>query len=86
MTIQALYPKNRGHWKQFSSWKPEEKFVEREKKVAAEVQVTQGYTWTEEMGIVIACLVEDEKTHLINWVKEVTRQMFPDLDLPHLFS
>ena len=39
--------------------------------MAAEVQVTQGYTWTEEMGIVIACLVEDEKTHLINWVKEV---------------
>ena len=23
------------------------------------------------MGIIIACLVEDEKTHLINWVKEV---------------
>jgi len=39
--------------------------------MAAEVQVTQGYTWTEEMGIVMACLVEDEKTHLINWVKEV---------------
>lgn len=40
--------------------------------MAAEVQVTQGYTWTEEMGIVIACLVEDEKTHLINWVKDVS--------------
>ena len=40
--------------------------------MAAEVQVTQGYTWTEEMGIVIACLVEDEKSHLINWVKEVS--------------
>ena len=77
--VQALYPKNRGHWKQFSSWKPEEKFVEREKQVAAEVQVTQGYTWTEEMGIVIACLVEDEKTHLINWVKEVS-----PLDTPAL--
>ncbi|KAF9644412.1 timeless-domain-containing protein [Thelephora ganbajun] len=69
--VHALYPKNRGHWKQFSSWKPEEKFIEREKKVAAEVQVTQGYTWTEEMGIVIACLVEDEKAHLIDWVKEI---------------
>jgi len=40
--------------------------------VAAEVQVTTGYSWTEEMGIVIACLVEDEKTSLINWVKEVS--------------
>ena len=79
-TIQALYPKNRGHWKQFSSWKPEEKFIERERKVAAEVQVTQGYTWTEEMGIVIACLVEDEKTHLINWVKEVGLPDFPPSD------
>ena len=76
-TFQALYPKNRGHWKQFSSWKPEEKFIEREKKVATEVQVTQGYTWTEEMGIVIACLVEEEKTHLINWVKEVGLPDFP---------
>ena len=36
--------------------------------MAAEVQVT----WTEEKGIVKACLVEDEKTHLINWVKEVS--------------
>lgn len=49
--------------------------------MAAEVQVTQGYTWTEEMGIVIACLVEDEKTHLINWVKEVSSPKFPSLDL-----
>ena len=81
-TIQALYPKNRGHWKQFSSWKPEEKFVERERQVAAEVQVTQGYTWTEEMGIVIACLVEDEKTHLINWVKEASLSNSTSSDLP----
>jgi len=80
--IQALYPKNRGYWKQFSSWKPEEKYIEREKKVAEEVQVTQGYTWTEEMGIVIACLVEDEKTHLVNWVKEVGLPDFLSLDLP----
>lgn len=55
--------------------------------MAAEVQVTQGYTWTEEMGIVIAYLVEDEKTHLINWVKEVNRLYFSALDLPlNLFS
>jgi hypothetical protein len=51
--------------------------------VAAEVQVTQGYTWTEEMGIVIACLVEDEKTHLINWVKEVSWPDFPPELLSH---
>ena len=81
---QALYPKNRGHWKQFSSWKPEEKFIERERKVVAEVQVTQGYTWTEEMGIVIACLIEDEKTHLINWVKEVGSSVFPTRAFSHL--
>lgn len=50
--------------------------------MAEEVQVTQGYTWTEEMGIVIACLVEDEKTHLVNWVKEVSLPDFLSLDLP----
>lgn len=49
--------------------------------MAAEVQVTQGYTWTEEMGIVIACLIEDEKTHLINWVKEVGLSEFPSSNL-----
>ena len=49
--------------------------------MAAEVQVTQGYTWTEEMGIVIACLVEDEKTHLIDWVKEVSLSNFLSSEL-----
>lgn len=49
--------------------------------MAAEVQVTQGYTWAEEMGIVIACLVEDEKTHLIDWVKEVSLSNFLSSEL-----
>lgn len=49
--------------------------------MAAEVQVTQGYTWTEEMGIVIACLVEDEKTHLVNWVKDVSPPIFLSSEL-----
>lgn len=33
------------------------------------------------MGIAIACLVEDEKTHLIDWVKEVGLSDLPSLDL-----
>lgn len=49
--------------------------------MAAEVQVTKGYSWTEEMGIVIACLVEDEKTYLINWAKEVNLLSSIPLDL-----
>lgn len=77
---------NRGHWKQFSSWKPEDKFVEKERRVTAEVQVTKGYTWTEEMGIVIACLVEDEKTHLINWAKEVSLMGVPPSGVPSFCS
>ena len=50
--------------------------------MATEVQVTQGYSWTEEMGIVIACLVEDEKTHLINWAKEVSPAAFLIIGAP----
>ena len=31
----------------------------------------KGYSWSEQVGIVITALVENGKTELIEWVKEV---------------
>jgi len=73
---QAFFPKNRGHWKQYSSWEPETKgrrgheLVE-DTKLPSEVQVKKGYSWSEQIGIAIAALVEDGKTELVEWVKDV---------------
>lgn len=38
----------------------------------AEVKVKKGYTWSQQLGIAIACLVEKEQKHLVDWVREVT--------------
>lgn len=37
-----------------------------------DVQVKKGYSWTEQMAIAIACLVEEKKMELIDWVKDVS--------------
>lgn len=42
-----------------------------DKRFPPDVQVKKGFSWTEQMAIAIACLVEDEKMELINWIKDV---------------
>ncbi|EIN14680.1 timeless-domain-containing protein [Punctularia strigosozonata HHB-11173 SS5] len=75
LVIEAWFPKNRGQWKQFSSWEPEKK--EKRYNTAADarlppdVQVKRGYTWSEQMGIAIKALIEDGKEGLIDWVKSI---------------
>lgn len=73
---QAFFPKNRGHWKQYSSWEPETKGRHErdpvdDTKFPPEVQVKKGYSWSEQIGIAIAALVEDGKAELVEWVKDV---------------
>jgi replication fork protection complex subunit Tof1/Swi1 len=82
LIIEAFYPKNRGKWKALSSWEPPVKGVARsedetilENKWPAEARVKKGYTWSEQLGIAIKCLVEDEKEELVNWIKEVHWQL-----------
>ncbi|KAJ7170342.1 timeless protein-domain-containing protein [Mycena crocata] len=73
--VEAFFPKNRGHWKAFSSWEPPEKGVRApraEKRGAGEVQVKRGYSWSEQLGIVIAALVDAGKIVLI--IEMVIRQ------------
>lgn len=83
-----FFPKNRGHWKAYSSWEPEKKSGRGEgggggrgrgrggKEGAnpnhAEVEVKKGHSWTEQMGIAIAALVEAGKKGLVEWTQEVS--------------
>ncbi|TFY67030.1 hypothetical protein EVJ58_g1892 [Rhodofomes roseus] len=77
LVVQAFFPMNRGHWKEFSSWTPPEdkkggraETVE-ETRFPPDVQVKKGYSWSEQLGIAIACLVGEGKNELIEWVKQI---------------
>jgi replication fork protection complex subunit Tof1/Swi1 len=67
---QAFYPKNRGQWKAYSSYEPE---VKPKSKPAgkAEVGVKKGFKTSEQIGIAVACLVEEDSKQLIDWVMDV---------------
>ncbi|KAG1740539.1 timeless protein-domain-containing protein [Suillus paluster] len=76
LAVEAFFPKNRGHWKQYSSWEPEtkgrhEREAVEDTRFPPEVQVKKGYSWSEQIGIAIAALVEDSKTELVEWVKDI---------------
>ncbi|KAJ8588043.1 timeless-domain-containing protein [Rhizopogon salebrosus TDB-379] len=76
LAVEAFFPKNRGHWKQYSSWEPETKGRHErdpvdDTKFPPEVQVKKGYSWSEQIGIAIAALVEDGKAELVEWVKDI---------------
>ena len=77
LLVEAFYPKNRGKWKALSSWEPPAKTLRPEEDTLpedrwpAEVKVKKGYSWPEQMGIAIKCLVDEGKEKLVEWVKEV---------------
>ncbi|KAJ6625085.1 timeless protein-domain-containing protein [Mycena sp. CBHHK59/15] len=74
LAVEAFFPKNRGQWKAFSSWEPPEKGVRAlraERPGAGEVQVKKGYSWSEQLGIVIAALVDAGQVELVNWTKDI---------------
>ncbi|KAH7910734.1 timeless protein-domain-containing protein [Hygrophoropsis aurantiaca] len=97
LAVEAFFPMNRGHWKQYSSWEPEKKSSGRRRKQGTgddsdagssdgdgegagkgkgkskngEVQVKKGYSWSEQLGIAIAALVEEGKRELVEWVKDI---------------
>lgn len=73
---QAFFPKNRGHWKQYSSWEPEDrskkdKATVEDTRFPPDVQVKKGYSWSDQLGIVIAALVDAAQTGLVTWTKNV---------------
>lgn len=73
-----FFPKNRGNWKQYSSWEPEAKAKkDRSTKtgsgaVSAEVEVKKGYSWSDQIGIAIAALVDGGRKDLVIWTQEVS--------------
>ncbi|KAG1814818.1 hypothetical protein EV424DRAFT_1413535 [Suillus variegatus] len=76
LAVKAFFPKNRGHWKLYSSWEPErkgrhEREIVEDTRFPPEVQVKKGHSWSEQIRIAIAALVDDGKTELIEWVKDV---------------
>lgn len=76
LAVEAFFPKNRGHWKLHSSWEPErkgrhERETVEDTRFPPEVQVKKGYSWSEQIGIAIAALVDDGKTELVEWVKDI---------------
>ncbi|RDB17381.1 Topoisomerase 1-associated factor 1 [Hypsizygus marmoreus] len=76
LAVEAFFPKNRGHWKQYSSWEPEEKSKKEKKTVEdtrfpPDVEVKKGYSWSDQLGIAIASLVEAGQEELIHWTKDI---------------
>ncbi|KAH9947733.1 timeless protein-domain-containing protein [Amylocystis lapponica] len=76
LVVEAFFPKNRGQWKHLSSWEPDAKGAKAEAapldtRFPPDVQVKKGYSWSEQLGIAIACLIEGDKMELVDWVKEI---------------
>jgi replication fork protection complex subunit Tof1/Swi1 len=76
LLVEAFFPKNRNRWKEYSSYKPPEKAkrvspLDDDEDGPREVQIKGSYSWSEQMGIAIACLTEDGERHLVDWVRAV---------------
>ncbi|KZT08354.1 timeless-domain-containing protein [Laetiporus sulphureus 93-53] len=76
LMVEAFFPMNRGHWKQYSSWEPEKRILREDhaaedSRFPPDVQVQKGYSWSEQLAIVIAHLLEAGKAYLIDWVQEI---------------
>ncbi|KAJ1301303.1 hypothetical protein OPQ81_003705 [Rhizoctonia solani] len=74
LLVEAFYPKNRGQWKAYSSYEPE---VKQKSKPAgkAEVGVKKGFKASEQIGIAVACLVEEDSKLLIDWVIDILKRV-----------
>ena len=77
---QAFYPKTRGKWKALSSWEAPEKGTGSRRRAAEtsedekrprEVRVKKGYSWSENVGIIVKALVDGGKRALVDWVRDV---------------
>ncbi|KAJ7208162.1 timeless protein-domain-containing protein [Mycena haematopus] len=77
LAVDAFFPKNRGQWKAYSSWEPPEKGVRERTRVEKlgeeEVQVKRGFSWSEQLGIVIAALVDAGDIRWVNWTEDILK-------------
>ncbi|KAJ6500386.1 timeless protein-domain-containing protein [Mycena sanguinolenta] len=77
LAVDAFFPKNRGQWKAYSSWEPPPKGprerTRAERPNAGEVQVKRGFSWSEQLGIVIAALVDVGDVRWVNWTEDILK-------------
>ncbi|KAH9903300.1 timeless-domain-containing protein [Cubamyces lactineus] len=76
LVVEAFFPKNRGHWKQFSSAELDQIGTRPEKlpfdsRFPPDVQVKKGYTLSDQIGIAIAALIEKGQQNLVEWTKQI---------------
>ncbi|KAI0657606.1 timeless-domain-containing protein [Cubamyces menziesii] len=76
LVVEAFFPKNRGHWKQFSSAEldqigPRPEKLPFDSRFPPDVQVKKGYTLSDQIGIAIAALVEKGQQNLVEWTKQI---------------
>ncbi|KAI0827274.1 timeless protein-domain-containing protein [Trametes gibbosa] len=74
--VEAFFPKNRGHWKQFSSLELDAVGAQPEShpfdtRFPPDVTVKKGYSHTDQIGIAMAALVERGQQSLIEWTKQI---------------
>ena len=57
-----------------SSWQPAEKgdTTVVDDRFPPDVQVKKGYSWSEQLAIVMAALRDDGQNELVEWVKDVS--------------
>ena len=72
---QAFFPKNRGHWKQFSSAEldavgPRPEAPNFDTRFPQDWYVKKGYTPSEEIGIAMLALTDNGQMELIEWTKQ----------------
>ena len=80
--MQAFFPKNRGHWKQFSSKEldevgPRPERLPFDERFPQDVYVKKGYTPSEQMGIAMLALQEAGKLVLIEWTRQARLCSYP---------
>ncbi|THU97519.1 timeless-domain-containing protein, partial [Dendrothele bispora CBS 962.96] len=81
LAVEAFFPKNRGQWKQYSSLDPSSSksknkkanALEEDSRFPPDVQVKPKLklSWSDQVGVAIAALVEKGETGLILWVQEI---------------
>ncbi|OJT12212.1 Topoisomerase 1-associated factor 1 [Trametes pubescens] len=74
--VEAFFPKNRGHWKQFSSIEldqvgPRPEGPRFDDRFPVDVTVKKGYSLSDQIGIAIAALVEKDQRSLVEWTKQI---------------
>ena len=77
MLLQAFFPKNRGHWKQFSSLElnaigPRPEKAPFDTRFPQDLTIKKGYSTSEQIGIAMAALVEKGQMELIEWTKQAS--------------